>query len=404
MRGSMAARRGAAWAVAAVLVILAASFLLTPGGVRSAGDIRSSRRATPDGLIGIRGALEALDRKTAEVASPLLDPAKIPARLVLIEPRLPPSPREAEHIVDAVKAGGTLLYAFRSPEATTPLTRLLGLELVESSPQSEPAWTEHELARGLDPPKPRFGFVDRGIEISEPDSARDLVRSAGQRPPDLEFRPLLLAGEAPLAAEVKLERGRIVLFADGSAFSNAKAGEDPQAVLGLRALLEDSSPGDTIYFGEYFQGIRGQGSQAEILATFLVSHPIGRLFLQLGAACALALIVLGTRVGGVRPGPRRLTLERRSPLEHARALAGLYRRAEADEVAALRLLARPARTHGLRVPDRVSGMNPVLKQLEMKSNKPLIINRMRNALRRKPIDLPQLASAVDALLRRGHRN
>lgn len=303
-------------------------------------------------------------------------------------------------------------------------------------PSARAEWTGHPLADGLPPPVlPRFGFVaipetEAGpVEADSADPSRGDAApedpadaEGGEEQEDESGPPELPAGwpdvtdagpaetvltvslddgeELIVVAVVPLGAGRIVLFADAAPFANEAAGDDPLAVLAVRAALAYTSEADTVFFDEFRQGITGYGSRAEVLAGFFLESPGGRTLLHAVIAGFLVLACRGLRFGvpttAVAPSDR----ERRSPLEHVSALGDLYRKAGAANTAALLLLSRLASSIRRPAPRDVEEADTLLRELESRGGGHPSLDRVRAGLRAEPMDLTMITAGVDEHLSR----
>lgn len=381
---------------AVVLALTAlAVFAVRPraGQVALGGNVRSSFRTTPDGVAALYRALSALGVPAAPRMTPLADADSIRGPLVLLEPTERPSPREVHALLDWVRRGGTLLYAPRIEVRNVPaVLDSLGLvvRLLDSDARNL-RWAPHRFTQDLPPPRPVRRLV---AAAAETDTAR--------RPPPAPMRPLLSA-DAPdsltgaAAAEIALGRGRVIAFADAGPLSNEHAGDDPLAVLALRAVLAFAAPGDTVFFDEFHHGVRGLGSPAGAATAFVLGTDGGRALLHLGIVVLLALAVAGARLGAPSDPPPD---ERRSPLEHVSALARLYQAAGARDTAALLLLARAARAAGRAPPKSLAEAHSMIEVLGVRDGAERACRLIRQGLQAQPRDLKVIAIGIDEYCQR----
>ena len=396
------AGRPALWIVVVIATALLVGYLFRPEGMRGTEVLRSSLRTTPDGVAALARGMERLGRPTRQRVTPLVEADPVRGTTVLLEPPLFPSPREVRALLDRVRAGGTLLYApryrvdRRGRVVTTPLMDSLGVGLRRRSGREElsdeslarPRWHRHALTAELaEPVAPFHGLRFR--EAGDPDSSgADGVERLLTAEDD--------EGEEWIgAAELALGAGRTVVFSEAGAFSNERAGDDPLAVLAVRAALAYSGAADTVFFDEFHQGIRGDRSRAEVLRDFFLGSPGGRTLLHLVAACFLVLACAGMRFGAPSPAVAPPDLERRSPLEHVSALGDLYRKAGASNTAALLLLARLARTARHPPPRTIAEADAMLRQLDAAAGPDTPLARARTGLHANPPDLPAIAAGID---------
>ena len=437
------------WICVIVTTAALAGYLTRPEGRRSVNILRSSLRTTPDGVAALSRAIARLGRHTEPRLTPMMDADPVRGTIVLLQPRAQPSPRESEELLERVRSGGTFLYAppLDGLPITTPLMLALGvwfprarLELPDSA---EARWADHPLAGGLPSPgPPRFGFesipwkevLDSLRAEVEGDSSRTAEEAAAEEDaPETDFsrartvrdsvnalllpdwfpdasdaedpEPLLTVtdssgSELMAAALWTLGEGRIVIFADARPLSNGSAGDDPLAVLAVRAALAHTSEADTVFFDEFHQGITGYGSRAEVLANFFLGSPGGRTLLHMVLVCFLFLACKGLRFGvpttAVAPSDR----ERKSPLEHVSALGNLYRKAGAAKTAALLLLARLAYAVRSPPPRDMEEAASLLKEIEARRGRHASLDRVREGLDAEPVELSIIADGVDQHLAR----
>ncbi|MDE2677007.1 MAG: DUF4350 domain-containing protein [Gemmatimonadota bacterium] len=312
-------------------------------------------------------------------------------------------------------------------------------------PDSEAKWAGHPLTEGLAPPTlPRFGFDlipeeeadSAGAEAAAPGDAPepgdlqepvdpaetdeqqgdDEEQDDEPEPPELPsgwpevtdagpLEPIMTVSVDTLkelvgAALIPLGEGRIVVFADVEPLANKAAGEDPLAIVAVRAALEYTSEADTVFFDEFRQGITGYGSRVQVLANFFLGSPGGLTLSHVLLACFLYLACRGLRFGipntAVAPSDR----ERRSPLEHVSALGDLYRKARATNTAALLLLARLANSIRRPPPRDMDEAERLLRELEARGGQHPALERVKTGLREEPVDLTLIASGVDEQLSR----
>lgn len=396
------AGRPALWITVVIATALLVGYLFRPEGMRSREVLRSSLRTTPDGVAALARGIERLGRPTEQRMTPLVEADPVRGTIALLEPPLFPSPREVRALLDRVRAGGTLIYSpqylvgQRGRVVTTPLMDSLGIELRKRSgreelsdePLARPRWHGHALTAELPPPVPPVHGL-RFMEEADPDSSVggvvERLLSAG----DGE------GGEWIGAAELSLGGGRVVVFSEAGALSNERAGNDPLAVLAVRAALAYTGAADTVFFDEFHQGIRGDRTRAEVLRDFFVGSPGGRTLLHLVAVCFLVLACAGIRFGAPTTAVAPPDLERRSPLEHVSALGNLYRKAGASNTTALLLLARLARSARHPPPRTMAEADALLRQLDAGAGPGTPLARVRRGLQAHPPDLAAIAAGID---------
>ncbi len=421
------------WTALGLVVLIALVPFLPSSRPVAQFEVRSSLRSTPDGIAALSHVLRDFDRIPDIRLTPYVDADRLSGPMVLLEPRDSPSPREVHALLEWVRRGGTLIY---SPDAS-PLADSLSLrgiiigtdlssdQLEESGPQDRTeevpsdaetadtlladtlladtlllGWADHALTltQGLPRPKPTVWTLRIVADSTDADS-QDTQRTQQPASPPYTLEPLLSAKrdslEWTVAGIIPIGAGRIYVFAQAEALSNDRADEDPLAILAIRAMLAHSSPGDTIIFDEFHQGVHRLGSPFEMMKTFFLKSPTGRTAFHLGIVLLLTLGIMGIRLGApitTRPP------NRRSPLEHVNALARIYQNADAKRTAAVLLLSRLARSLNRPAPKTLDGAEHLLRDLEQKSPG-AEISRLRNALSPE-IDLTEMLLAMDSLLDR----
>ena len=386
----------------ATLLIGFAGFALRPSG-SSADDIRrSALRTTPDGVAALHRAIARLGPPTATRLTPLVDADPLRGSLVMLQPLRRPSPREVHELLEWVRSGGTFLHA---PRGDSPILDSLGLvrrslaaDGDSAEARGEATWSRHILTDGLPPPGPaRYAIAPdtaSGDEEAEEESGDD----DEPRPDPVAYDPLLLtspdsAGHRwTAAAAIPLGEGRIIAFADAEPLSNRLADQEPLAVLAARAAIAYTSPGDTVFFDEFSQGLGQSRSPARATIDFLFGTRTGRASLHLGLVVLVALFCAGLRFGS----PLAMARDpRRSALEHVEALAAVYESAQARETAAVLLLWRLARLSRLPPPRDASEAMDMVTALENRSRFPDPLRLIRRGLEADPVDLTSIARGID---------
>ena len=404
-------RRGAGkplfWVCVILAVGLVAGYATQPPGARATGVVRSSLRTTPDGVAALARAIERLGRHVEPRITPLADADPVRGTTVLLQPHVFPSPREVSALLDAVRAGGTLLYVPRyrvmdNRPVQWPLMDSLAVrfrrrtlrETMQDEPSLEARWTDHSLTANL--PEPRLAAHALGLDSGADSTAPPPLRTVDTLLTVLDEDGTEWIGAAVLAVGA----GRAVILSDAHPLSNEQAGEDALAVLAVRAALAHTPAPDTVFFAEYHQGISGSLTSAQVAANFFFGSPGGLALLHLIAVSLLFLAVSGMRFGRPTPATAPPDRERRSPLEHVSALGELYRKAGARSTAALLLLARLARSARHPPPHDMNEADALLDTLGPQNNTDTPLARARRALHADPIDLTALAAGIDDHLSR----
>ena len=406
-------RRGAGrplfWVCVILAVGLVAGYATQPPGARATEVVRSSLRTTPDGVAALARAIERLGRHVEPRITPLADADPVRGTTVLLQPHAFPSPREVSALLNAVRAGGTLLYVPRyrvrdNRPIRWPLMDSLGIlfrrrplgETMRDEPGLEARWADHDLTAGL--PEPRLVAHALGLDSRADSTASPALplRTADTLMTVVDEDGTEWIGAAVLAAGA----GRAVILSDAEPLSNEHAGDDALAVLAVRAALAHTPASDTVFFAEYHQGIRGSLTAAQVVANFFFGSPGGLALLHLVAVSLLFLAVSGTRFGRPTPATAPPDRERRSPLEHVSALGALYRKADARGTAALLLLARLARSTRRPPPHDMNEADALLRVLGPQNDTDTPLARARQALHADPIDLTAIAAGIDDHLSR----
>jgi len=427
--------RAAGWGVLAgiavvTLLLALTAFALRPSGSGGGDSRRSALRTTPDGVAGLYRAIARLGPPTAIRVTPLVDAEPLRGTLVMLQPVRRPSPREVHELLEWVRGGGTLIHA---PRGASPILDSLGLvrrtlpEGVDSAEAPAPGassgpefddgpfWSgDHPLTEGLPTaraaryaiaPDTASGATDEQDEADEDEEEDRPDEDEEPGPPPVPHHPLLLSAPDStghrwaVAVSIPLREGRIISFADAAPLSNRFAGEAPLAVLAVRAAIAWTSPGDSVFFDEFSQGLGASRSPARATVDFLIGTPVGRASLHLGVVVLLALLCAGLRFGApLAPagGPRR------SALEHVTALAAVYESAQARETAAVLMLGRLARASHLPPPHDLAEAERLLGRLEKRTGRRRALRLIRRGLAASPVDLVQVARGIDNHTRRRH--
>lgn len=395
------------WVCVILGVGLVAGYAMRPPGARATGAVRSSLRTTPDGVAALARAIERLGRHVEPRITPLADADPVRGTTVLLQPHVFPSPREVSALLNAVRAGGTLLYVpqYRvrgNGPVQWPLMDSLGVlfrrrplgETMRDEQTLAARWTDHGLTADL--AEPRLAAHALGLDSEADSTVPPPLRTADTLLTVLDEDGTEWIGAAVLAVGA----GRAVILSDAHPLSNEQAGDDAVAVLAVRAALAHTPPSDTVFFAEYHQGISGSLTSAQVAANFFFGSPGGLALLHLIAVSLLFLAVSGMRLGRPTPATAPPDLERRSPLEHVSALGELYRKADARGTAALLLLARLARSARRPPPHDMNEADVLLGTLGPRHDTDTPLARARQALHADPIDLTTLAAGIDDHLSR----
>ena len=372
------------YVVAATLVVVALTILLTPNNAERTGDPRLTTHSTASQ--GARGLLELARRlgwTVEQRVTPFADTLPADAVYLTLAPPITPTRREAHALLDAVRRGAGLLFVVTDGD---PLADSLGLGAssgggvlsVRPRAAGDSAECEGEEGRGAitwfdgrvhsywltpaDTGRPDGRARPGAVTFAVADSLHARRAARGRRA-GVDTMPL------PAALGFPYGRGRVVAIADPDLLRNdvlrvCRWGLGVAAVRMLEWLSEDArsvtapaatarSPGAAaprgghvgrrLVFDEYHHGFGTHASPWVAVRRALTETPAGRAVLQGAVAALLLLAALGARA--LPPRPRR-AIERRSPLEHVEALARAYGQVRATRLATRRLTRGLRRRHG----------------------------------------------------------
>jgi hypothetical protein len=144
-----------------------------------------------------------------------------------------------------------------------------------------------------------------------------------------------------------LGAGTIVHWPRVEVLTNQGLRLDPTPAETLVTLVRPRvHPEAPLLFDEYVHGFRGEGSPAQAVGNFLFRTDWGRWAFQALLGGLLLLVAAGARFGSPFPPP---PPPLRTPMEHAEALAEVYRKAEARSIARRNLVAGLSRRLGMRI-------------------------------------------------------
>lgn len=321
-----------AWFIAlalAALALVAAAVLATSSGPgrRRGGPLArlpSAESAGPRGVAAAAAWLAATGRPWARLAAPVDAPAP-DATWLLLAPRARLSEADAGDLLAHAARGRLVVWAM--------------------GPAPQPALEAALRARRL----PAGGPGERTVVGAAGDPLLDgLTLLAGEAGVGSDRPGAAVAaaggpGEPPAAVRVPVGRGAVLLLADAALLDNAhlSAGD----ALSLWVRLAAAGP---IAFDERWLALAGPAGAAPPW------RPMALAALQALVVAAALLLLLGPRLGAVRPPPA--PASRRTAADYLAALAALYQRAGAEEALAAdawrRLRGRLDREAG--VPSRLS--------------------------------------------------
>lgn len=229
------------------------------------------------------------------------------AALLMLNPSTFVDSEEAQHVLDWVEQGGTLIYAVDSSIAFGPPSMLLDALEVDLA-----VYSATQLLETAQPQQP---------VLDQPPFATAQVR-AGRvlRPRTSDIVGLLGQDDALVVAGLRRGRGYIYLSSAIYPFTNAglRADGNPELVMNM---LRRVPPGGRVLFDEYHHGFVAPPSPTSTAT----STPWGWALTYAVLLTAAYLLLSGQRFG--RPLPLREELLRRSSAEYVENMADLFQRA-----------------------------------------------------------------------------
>jgi hypothetical protein len=332
------------WNSATLLALLGAVVvavaLLTPEAVGSSAGGRSSFSTAPGG-VGI--AYELAQRMGWRVERRItpLDSAPIaPAVQVVLEPGDALGAHEVHRLFENVRRGGSLVVSL---DGGDEITDSLGLDLGFPG-------RILEGANGRECREP-LGFQP-GLALRIPPEVRGVVWT-GKKPDGLTTVVTgYLADRTsfPVAQGFPLGKGRVVVVSESGIFSNdavrvCRFAAD-LAVAKILEYVAQTSGGKRLVFDEYHHGFGVQSSAVGAVWKFFSDTAPGHFLAQQLLAGLLVILAFGPRP---LPPVDPVRLPRRSPLEHADALAHAYADVDATRTATERLVSGLRRRSGRSV-------------------------------------------------------
>ena len=337
--------------VAGLAVLLVIALLLTPATQDVRGTL-TSYSAAPGGARALHDLMQRLGWRVERRDVPLAHTLDTTAVYAVLAPPVLVTASEVHDLLQTVRAGAGLLVVV--PEGG-PLADSLG---VSHSRLGGVVARDDEAPEGFCPDS-----LDRTGLITWPDGRINSWWLESRRRADTVFlRVRSDSGRtsrsiADSAAEGRLVRlgmagfalgrGRVVAVADPDLLRNdvlrvCRWNAGPTAVAALHWLATTSSR--HLVFDEYHQNPNTEAAPMRAVRRALVAQPWGRMTLALAVAGLLLLAALGVRP--IAPSPR-VTIERRSPLEHVSALARAYAQAGATRLTVRRLVRGLRRRHAI---------------------------------------------------------
>ncbi len=340
-RAKWFARPGVVLPVVGALILLVA--LVAPQATFGrTGDARASSYSTePQGArlfyeLTQRLGWDVEQRKVAAL------PADTNTIIAMLDPIVPMRASDAHELLERVRNGGALLYAFSRTGNAHVIADSLHVAVGLGHPRLHPA----EDVSTCSPQQGARRYLNTiwpGDQVllatllwkgPRPDSVRGFAAVD-------QFANADRARSRNAAVGFPLGRGRIIVASDPDLFRNdalrvCAYGLDVVAVQMLEYLSENgATPRTRVAFDEYHQGFGEQHGSMDAIADYLVKASSGRLFFQLLVAGLVLLLAAAPRA--LAPHDPEI-VERRSPLEHIDALGRAYAQVGATRSACLRLI------------------------------------------------------------------
>ena len=320
------------WNAATLLAVLGAVVigvaLLTPEAPGSSEGGRSSYSTAPGG-VGI--AYELAQRTGWKVERRLapLDSAEFPPSVqVVIDPHLALGAHEVHRLFENVRRGGALIVSLDgADEITDSLDVDMGAPGRILEGYNDPQCPEH------------LSFRSRAL-LAIPPEVRGLVwktKPAGLT--TIVHGQLRDRADLSVAEGFPLGKGRVVIVSQSAIFSNDAVRvcewAADLAVARIFEYVKGSSRGQPLMFDEYHHGFGVHSSTTTAIWKYLSTTASGHFLAQLALA---GFVVLLAFVPRPLPPVDPVRVPRRSPLEHADALAHAYADVDATRTATERLV------------------------------------------------------------------
>ena len=315
--------------VLGVIVLVVALF--TPEPVEQGrGSVSTYSRSENGGQL-VYELARRLGWRVARRLSPLDTATDASVVHVVLAPREDPGARETHHLLESVRGGGALVASIDERSTLFDSLRLASgpLGRFVAPDTSDHCDAGHERRSGL--------FATPPVIAS--------IAWPRRPPPDLVTfaRVSVRRGdEKPAAVGFSFGRGRIILVSDAELFTNDVVRVCQwQADLVVARALDYARRGDvsslrtTLIFDEYHHGYGTHPGSLRAIGQYLARTASGHVFLQLLVAGLVLLLAVAPRPI-VPSDPERVA--RRSPLEHADALAHAYAEVGATRTITARLI------------------------------------------------------------------
>jgi Domain of unknown function (DUF4350) len=295
--------------IALLYVVFLAAVPSTPAAARNAETRPTTFSSDPRGAKALLLILEHFLPDVERWMKPMqsLDPpdGSAPSTLLVMQPTVALGNKEAGSLDAWVSEGGQLIVATDTPWR------------IEGDGQSGDYLARHGFTVGASTEHP---LVYTGVGGSL------LLRAAPLGGEDLE--PLFKGPSGTVGAQRYFGSGRIVVIADGSAWSNMRLKESNNAA--WLVLTAGTWKNGRLLVDEYHLGYTGGRGTLQLILTFLGTF-WGMIFLQIGFAAVLYLLARMRHFGPAVDLPRERIQD---PLERVRAIGAFLQAAKASDFSA----------------------------------------------------------------------
>ncbi|MHC4821312.1 MAG: DUF4350 domain-containing protein [Planctomycetota bacterium] len=343
-------------ALGLVIALVAGVVILGTVGSRGADPFevrRSSYLTTPTGTKGLHDLLTELGY---DVRRHRDDLSRVPGdagTLLMLSPPVAVGRDEIRGIISWVEGGGTLVLGLGGGRMRPLATAANRTSPAAALPRALGVWAQPTPVTQVNV-RPQ-GFLKGAVRRVRFRGGYALAGPALHR---TDLVPLVTSPHGVVAMELPRARGRILVFADDTPFTNRTIRHPDNAQMLVRLLAPQDDP-RPILFDETHQGYGRDRDAATRLASALSETGLFVVMLQAALAAAAMLYLTGRRFGAPMPPSR---ARRRSAVEAAEALGQAYRSAAATGLAAATVAAGARRRAAPRI-----GIPPTIPPAEFRS-------------------------------------
>lgn len=375
-----------AWILGGLISLVFLAVLVAPSVEK--GRPSSSYSAGADGIRLAHDLIERLGWKPEAREVPFSDTIRDPAPIqVLVDADV--SDGEAANLLSFVRQGGALIVA----GSNGAIQDSLGMVAQPNAVYVEDQYAPNCDRRGTWQSELTNSSLTNGIAWSKP-LPRDTVGYGNVLVRRRDDHAARSAVGMPYGA------GRIVLIADENFLSNdvirrCELGTDV-AFVRMIEYLSGGQRGMRVAFDEYHHGYGVRGGSFAAMRMYLSGTASGRMLFQLAVAGLLLLFAAAPRPLAPRDPSH---IARRSPLEHADALAQAYASVNATRTVTSRLLAGLRRRSRGRSRARDADAAFLAAAAAMSPSAAKAADIVGNALERSvpARQLPEVAAALDTI-------